>query len=64
MDRHKYSKVWGRKNYLSVDIIKTIPHPDDFDEFVEEIPYAETQNYIKKVFKTYWNYLNIYDKID
>ncbi len=37
---------------------------DDFDEFVEEIPYAETQNYIKKVFKTYWNYLNIYDRID
>ena len=37
---------------------------NDFDEFVEEIPYAETQNYIRKVFKSYWNYLNIYDNID
>lgn len=36
----------------------------DFDEFVEEIPYAETKNYILKVFKSYWNYVNIYDKID
>ena len=36
----------------------------DFDEFVEEIPYAETQNYIRKVFKSYWNYLNVYDNID
>lgn len=37
---------------------------NDFDEFVEKIPYPETQNYIRKVFKSYWNYLNIYDKID
>ncbi len=36
----------------------------DYDEFVEEIPYAETQNYIRKVFKSYWNYLNVYDSID
>lgn len=36
----------------------------DFDEFVEEIPYSETQTYIRKVFKSYWNYLNIYDRID
>lgn len=36
----------------------------DYDEFVEEIPYAETQNYIRKVFKSYWNYLNVYDNID
>lgn len=36
----------------------------DFDEFVEEIPYAETKNYILKVFKSYWNYVNIYDRID
>ena len=25
----------ARKNYLSVEIIKKIPHPDDFDEFVK-----------------------------
>lgn len=32
----------------------------DYDEFIENIPYEETQNYIKKVFRSYWNYLNIY----
>ena len=34
---------------------------DDFDEFVEDIPFPETQNYIKRVFGTYWNYINIYE---
>lgn len=33
---------------------------NDFDEFVEDIPYFETQNYIKKVFGSYWNYIRIY----
>ena len=33
-----------------------------FDEFVEDIPYLETQNYIKKVFGSYWNYVRIYGK--
>lgn len=32
----------------------------DFDEFIEKIPFDETQNYVLKVFRTYWNYLNIY----
>lgn len=32
----------------------------DIDEFVEQIPYSETQNYVKKVFRTYWNYLRVY----
>ncbi len=32
----------------------------DIDEFVEQIPYEETKNYIKKVFKSYWNYIRIY----
>lgn len=32
----------------------------DTDEFVEQIPYPETKNYVKKVFRTYWNYLRIY----
>ncbi len=32
----------------------------DIDEFVEKIPYPETQNYIKKVFRTYWNYARLY----
>ncbi len=32
----------------------------DTDEFVEQIPYPETKNYVKKVFRTYWNYLRLY----
>ncbi|MCD8377304.1 MAG: transglycosylase SLT domain-containing protein [Candidatus Gastranaerophilales bacterium] len=32
----------------------------DIDDFVEKIPYPETQMYVKKVFKSYWNYSNIY----
>lgn len=35
----------------------------DIDDFVEQVPYAETQNYLKKVYKSYWNYLRIYDGI-
>ena len=33
---------------------------NDIDEFVEQIPYPETKNYIKKIFRTYWVYSNIY----
>lgn len=32
------------------------------DEFVEQIPYEETQNYVKKVFRSYWNYTRIYQE--
>lgn len=32
----------------------------DTDEFVEQIPYLETRNYVKKVLRTYWVYGNIY----
>lgn len=32
----------------------------DTDEFVEQIPYPETKNYVKKVFRSYWMYGNIY----
>lgn len=32
----------------------------DFDEFVEHIPYQETKDYVKKIYRSYWNYLNIY----
>ncbi len=32
----------------------------DFDEFLEQVPYSETQNYLKKVYKAYWNYARIY----
>ena len=34
---------------------------NDTDNFVEKIPYPETKNYVKKVFRTYWNYIRIYD---
>ena len=33
----------------------------DTDSFVEKIPYDETQNYVKKVFRSYWNYVRIYN---
>lgn len=33
---------------------------DDYDEFVENIPYDETRNYLKKVYASYWNYKRIY----
>lgn len=33
---------------------------NDTDEFVEQIPYPETKNYVKKVFRTYWVYGNVY----
>ena len=34
---------------------------NDTDEFVEQIPYPETKNYVKKVLRTYWVYGNIYN---
>lgn len=33
---------------------------NDYDEFIEEIPYEETQNYVKKVFRSYHMYQKIY----
>ena len=30
------------------------------DDLLEQIPYSETQNYLKKVYKAYWNYARIY----
>ena len=33
---------------------------NDTDEFVEQIPFPETKNYVKKVLRTYWMYGNIY----
>ncbi len=34
----------------------------DIDEFIEQIPYPETKNYVKKVLKSYWNYVRIYQQ--
>lgn len=33
----------------------------DFDEFVENIPFPETKGYIESVFANYWNYVELYD---
>ncbi len=33
----------------------------DPDEFVESIPFPETQDYVKQVFGNYWNYLRLYN---
>lgn len=32
----------------------------DPDEFVEDIPYQETQDYVKKVYRSYWCYSRLY----
>ncbi len=32
----------------------------DIDDFVEKVPYLETQSYVKKVLRSYWIYSNIY----
>jgi soluble lytic murein transglycosylase len=34
---------------------------DDLDIFVENIPFRETRDYVRKVFASYWNYSAIYD---
>ena len=33
----------------------------DADEFVEQIPYRETQGYVESVFENYWNYMLVYN---
>ncbi|MEW5822182.1 MAG: transglycosylase SLT domain-containing protein [Cyanobacteriota bacterium] len=33
---------------------------DDWDQFVENIPLSETRNYVRKVFRSYWAYNDIY----
>jgi soluble lytic murein transglycosylase len=39
--------------------IRTIPNAD-WDQFVENIPLDETRNYVRKVFRSYWAYREIY----
>jgi soluble lytic murein transglycosylase len=40
--------------------LQTISKKDP-DEFVEEIPFDETKNYVRQVFGNYWNYLRLYN---
>lgn len=35
----------------------------DIDAFIENIPYRETRDYVRKVFRTYWTYFAIYQKL-
>ncbi len=42
--------------WLKNDLISS----DEIDVFVENIPYIETKNYIKKILSSYWVYLNVY----
>lgn len=35
--------------------------PDNIENFVEEIPYKETQDYVRKVMKSYWTYKKLGD---
>ena len=37
-------------------------HEKDLDFFIEEIPYDQTKDYVKKVFSSYWTYLKIYSQ--
>lgn len=34
---------------------------NDVDRFVEQIPFPETEGYVKSVFGNYWNYLRLYN---
>ncbi|MCK7514894.1 MAG: lytic transglycosylase domain-containing protein [Desulfobacterales bacterium] len=40
--------------------LKTMPY-NDLDQFIENIPYDQTRNYVKKVYGSYWNYNRIYN---
>lgn len=40
---------------------KTRSKLTDTDEFIEKIPFSETQGYVIHVFENYWNYLRLYN---
>ena len=44
--------------WMEDDLIKN----NQVDIFVENIPYLETKNYMKKILSSYWAYVNIYSK--
>ena len=45
---------------VNVQQWKTSLYYNDTDELIEQIPYPETQDYVKKVFRSYLNYVRIY----
>jgi len=42
---------------------KTLNYTDT-DSFIEQIPYPETRDYVKKIFRSYWNYVRLYSGND
>ena len=62
LEGHEISSVAAYNGGIgSIKKWKTTLYYNDTDEFVEQIPYPETQNYVKKVFRSYWNYIRIYN---
>lgn len=51
-----YNAGWGNVSKW----LKRSP-TQDTDAFVEEIPFEETQGYVRQVFGNYWNYLRLYN---
>ena len=45
----------------SVNTWKSTINYYNTDSFIEQIPYSETKMYVKKVFRTYWNYIRLYE---
>ena len=45
----------------NVDIWKSKINTADLDEFVERIPFQETKDYVKQIYKNYWVYNCIYN---
>jgi soluble lytic murein transglycosylase len=59
-DKDAYAIMAYNGGWFSVvNWTKTLKYKD-MDDFVEKIPYPETQMYVKKVLRSYWNYSNIY----
>ena len=61
LEGHDISSVAAYNGGIgSLKTWKTSINYNDTDEFVEQIPYSETKTYVKKVFRSYWNYIRIY----
>lgn len=64
-DRYKNNSLYAIASYNagSTIISKWLGERSfsDPDEFVENIPFEETQGYVKNVFGNYWNYLRLYN---
>lgn len=59
-DKDAYAIMAYNGGWFSVVNWKKNLNYEDFDDFIEKIPYPETQTYVKKVLRSYWCYSNIY----